>query len=73
QRCFNKVPLAVITALSILGYDATSLTHLYLGSFSHSSLQILSSSVKLDAATTMLHRRDGARFPPDVMLAIQAK
>ena len=24
-------------------------------------------------ATTMLHRRDGARFPPDVMLGIQAK
>ena len=26
-----------------------------------------------DAATTMLHHRDGARFPPDVMLGIQAK
>jgi hypothetical protein len=26
-----------------------------------------------DAATTMLHRRDGARFPPDVTLGIQAK
>ena len=35
-------------ALSLLGYDATSLAHLYLGSFSHSSLQILSSSVRLD-------------------------
>ena len=34
--------------LSVLGYDATSLAHLYLGSFSHSSLQILSSSVRLD-------------------------
>jgi hypothetical protein len=28
--------------------DTTSLAHLYLGSFSHSSLQILSSSVRLD-------------------------
>jgi hypothetical protein len=26
-----------------------------------------------DAATTMLHRRDGARFPSDVTLGIQAK
>ena len=26
-----------------------------------------------DAATTMLHRRDGARFPLDVTLGIQAK
>ena len=33
---------------SLLGYDATSLAHLYLESFSHSSLQILSSSVRLD-------------------------
>uniref|UniRef100_A0A8C7SRI9 Mitochondrial Rho GTPase n=1 Tax=Oncorhynchus mykiss TaxID=8022 RepID=A0A8C7SRI9_ONCMY len=41
-------PLAAITALIILGYDAASLAHLYLGSFSHSSLQILSSSVRLD-------------------------
>ena len=30
-----------------MGYDATSLAHLYLESFSHSSLQILSSSVRL--------------------------
>ena len=29
--------------------DTTSLAHLYLGSFTHSSLQILSSSVRLDA------------------------
>ena len=36
-----------ITALSLLWYDATSLTHLYFGNFSH-SLQILSSSVWLD-------------------------
>uniref|UniRef100_A0A8C8MHB0 Ectonucleoside triphosphate diphosphohydrolase 4 n=1 Tax=Oncorhynchus tshawytscha TaxID=74940 RepID=A0A8C8MHB0_ONCTS len=45
---FVEAPLAVITALSLLGYDATSLAHLYLGSFSNSSLQILSSSVRLD-------------------------
>jgi hypothetical protein len=32
----------VITASNLLGYDATSLAHLYLGSFFHSSLQILS-------------------------------
>ena len=29
--------------------------------------------VCFDAANTMLHRRDGARFPPDVTLGIQAK
>ena len=40
--------LAGITAYSLLVYDATSLAHLYLGSFSHSSLQILSSSARLD-------------------------
>ena len=34
--------------LSTFRYDATSLANLYLGSFSHSSLQILSSSVRLD-------------------------
>ena len=43
-----EAPLAAITALSLLCYDATSLAHLYLGSFSHSSLQILSSSTRLD-------------------------
>jgi hypothetical protein len=32
----------------VFGYDATSLAHLHLGSFSHSSLQILSSSVRLN-------------------------
>ena len=37
--------MASITASSLLGYDATSFTHLYLGRFSHSSVQILSSSV----------------------------
>ena len=40
--------LAALTTSSLLGHDATSLAHLYLGSFSHSSLQILSSSVRLD-------------------------
>jgi len=40
--------LAVITALSLLGYVCISFAHLDLGSFSHSSLQICSSSVKLD-------------------------
>ena len=41
---FVEQPLAAITALSLLGYGS----HLYLGSSSHSSLQILSSSVMLD-------------------------
>ena len=44
---FVEAPLAVITTSSLLGYDATSLPKLYLGNFSHSSLQILSSSVRL--------------------------
>ena len=47
-RYFVEAPLTAITASSGLGYDASSLAHLYLGSFSHSSLQILSSSVRLD-------------------------
>jgi hypothetical protein len=47
-QCFVEAPLAAITALSFLGFDATSLTHLYLWRFSHSSLQILSSPVRLD-------------------------
>ena len=38
---FVEAPLATITGLRLLGYDATSLAHLDLGSFSHSSLQIL--------------------------------
>ena len=38
----------MITALSLLGYEATSLAHLYLGSLFNSSLQILLSSVMLD-------------------------
>ena len=33
--------MTAITVLSNLRYDATSLAHLYLGSFYHSSLQIL--------------------------------
>ena len=45
---FVEAPLAAIIALSLLGYDATSLAHLYLEGFSHSSLQILSSSVRLN-------------------------
>jgi hypothetical protein len=45
---FVEAPLAAITASSLLGYDATSLEHLYLRNFSHSALQILSSSVRLD-------------------------
>ena len=40
--------MTAITASSLLGYEATILVHLYLGSFSHSSLQILSSSIRLD-------------------------
>ena len=44
---FVEAPLAVITASSLLGYDATSLAHLYLGSVSY-SLQIFSSSVRYD-------------------------
>ena len=36
---FVEAPLAVTIALSLLGYDPTSLAHLYLGSFSYCSLQ----------------------------------
>jgi hypothetical protein len=45
---FVEAPLAAITASTLLGYDATSLEQLYLGSISHFSLQILLSSVRLD-------------------------
>jgi hypothetical protein len=45
---YVEEPLAAITASSLPGYDDTNLAHLYLGSFSHSFLQILSSSVRLD-------------------------
>ena len=41
-------PLAAFSALSLLGYDVTSFAHLDLGNFTYSSLQILSSSVRLD-------------------------
>ena len=41
SQYFVEAPLAAITPASLLGYDAISLAHLYLGSFSHSSLQIL--------------------------------
>ena len=40
---FVEAPLAEIIDSSLLGNDATSLAHLYLCNFSHSSLQILSS------------------------------
>jgi hypothetical protein len=43
----TEAPLAVIIASRILGYDATGLANLYLGSFFHFSLQILSISVIL--------------------------
>ena len=49
---FVEAPLASITASSLLGYDATLLAHLYLGSFPHSSLQILSSSISLEGSVT---------------------
>jgi hypothetical protein len=44
----GTVPLAAITASSLLGYDAISSAQLCLGSFSYSSLKILSRSVRLD-------------------------
>ena len=44
----NPMIQAAITALSLLGYDTTSLAHLYLRSIAHSSLRILSSHVSLD-------------------------
>ena len=37
------------------------------------SCQALSGWMGSVSATTMLHRRDGARFPPDAMLGIQVK
>ena len=37
-KYFIEAPLTVITISSLLGYDAASLAHLYLGNFSHSSL-----------------------------------
>jgi hypothetical protein len=49
---FVEAPLAVITASSLLGYDATILAYLYLGSFSHSSLQILARSGWMGSVAT---------------------
>ncbi len=43
-----EAPLAAVTASGLFGYDATSFAHLDLGIFRHSSLQIPSSSVRLD-------------------------
>lgn len=43
-----EVPLAVIRTSSLLGYDATSFAHLGLGIFTHSSMQILLSFVRLN-------------------------
>jgi hypothetical protein len=37
MQYFAEAPLAAITALSLLGYDTTSLAHLYLGNFSFSA------------------------------------
>ena len=47
--------MAAITALSLLGHDATSFAHLDLGIFCCSSLQILSSSVRLDGVCQWTH------------------
>jgi hypothetical protein len=50
---------------------------LFCSSFPRSRLVSQSTPLKNipqhDAATTMLHHRDGARLPPDMMLGIQAK
>ena len=43
-------PLAAITASIILGFEATSLAHLSMASFAHSSLQNLSSSIRLEGS-----------------------
>ena len=51
----------MIATSILLGYDATSMANLYLGSFSHSSLQILSSSVRLD----------GERLCTDIFRSLQ--
>ena len=69
NQYFVEAHLAVITASSLLGYDTTSLAHLYL----YPSPCHWKIPPQQDTATTMLHRRDYARFPPDVTLGIQAK
>jgi len=48
SQYFGEEPLGAIAALSLLGFVCISFAHLDLGIFSHSSLQICSSSVKLD-------------------------
>ncbi len=47
--------LAPITASSLFEHDATSSTHLVLASFSHSSLQDISSSIRLDEVLVRSH------------------
>ena len=73
-------PLSQSEVLSALWSRFLSRISLYLTAFIFPS--ILTSlpvpaaekiSPQLDAATTMLHRQDGARLPPDVNLGIQAK
>ncbi len=44
-------------------YDATSLAHLFLGSFSHSSLQDLSSSIRFKSALWLGHSRTFTELP----------
>ena len=41
QTLYADAYWAAMTTLSLLGYDDTSLAHLYLGSFFHSSLLFL--------------------------------
>ena len=47
---FEEAPLAAITASSLLRFVCICFAHLDLGIFSHSSLQICPSSVKLDGS-----------------------
>ncbi len=44
-------------------YDATSLAHLFLGSFSHSYLQDLSSSIRFKSALWLGHSRTFTELP----------
>ena len=48
RSVLSRSPLWASTAMSLLGNDATSFSHLDLGILFHSSSQILSSSVRLD-------------------------
>ena len=61
----------MITALSHLGYDATSLAHMYLGRFSHSSLKIFSSSVRLDGVAAEPGTLDTVQCQTDVAGALR--